>query len=152
MKHRVLRKVALIIGGIAGLIALGWIALWLANGGWPASGPTGDVLPPHIYRVSPKDGEVVTETRGFCIEFHFQEGNGMGYAPIQSVRFFLDGINVTKRVNGLLTLDYPPSGGSLCYTADIPLSSGWHTVKVTYNDSINQKFEYTWRFQITSAE
>ncbi len=150
MKHLTVTRVALIIGGIAGMLVIGWIASWFANGGWPASGPTGYVLPPHIQKVSPADGEAVIASRGFCVDFFFQAENGMGHDPERTLRFFLDGINVTKKVHGLVTLDYPPSGGSLCYNPDAPLSPGWHTVKVTYADSKKQKFEYIWRFQVKS--
>lgn len=140
-------RVVLIIGGIIGMLAIGWLALWLLNGGWPAIGPTGYVLPPHIQDVSPADGETVTAPRGFCVDFFFRAGNGMGHAPMRTVRFFLDGINVTQNVHGFVTLDYPPSGGSFCSNPDALLSPGWHTVKVTYTDSTKQKFAYTWRFQ-----
>jgi hypothetical protein len=146
------KRGALIIAGIAGMLVIGWIALWLANGGRPASGPAGYVLPPHIQKVNPADGETVIAPRGFCVDFFFQAENGMGFDPERTLRFFLDGINVTKKVHGVVTLDYPPSGGSLCYNPDTPFSPGWHTVKVNYTDSQNQKFEYIWRFQVKSKK
>jgi hypothetical protein len=152
MQGRSLTIGAIIIGGIAGVLALGWITSWLANGGWPASGPTGDLLPLHIRRVNPMDGAVVTEAHGFCVQFLFQEGNGMGHNPDRTIRFFLDGRNVTKKMNGLFTTDFPPSLGTLCYKSDVPLNSGWHTIKVTYADSTKQKFKYAWRFEVKSGK
>ena len=152
MKRITLARVAIIIGGAVGMLSIGWLILWLVNGGWPASGPTGNILPIHIHQVSPKDGEVVTETYGFCVEFQFQEGQGMGHNPTRTIRFFMDGINITQKMNGIVTLDYPPSLGSLCYQSEIPLYSGWHTAKVTYIDSTKQKLEYIWRFQVKSVK
>jgi hypothetical protein len=152
MKNLTIKRVVLIIGGVAGIIVIGWIISWLANGGWPSSGPTGDVLPPHILRVMPADGEIVTDFQSFCVDFSFQEGNGLGHRPERTIRYFLDGINVTNKLHGLVTLDSPPSGGIYCYKSDTPLPPGWHTAKVTYADSTNQKFGYTWRFQVKKEQ
>jgi hypothetical protein len=152
MQGRSLTIGAIIIGGIAGILALGWMASWLANGGLPARGPTGDVLPPHIMRVRPADGETVTDFQYFCVDFSFQEGNGLGHQPERTIRYFLDGINVTRKMHGLITLDYPPSGGVFCYKPDMPLAAGWHTVKITYFDQTNQRFKYSWRFEVKSGQ
>jgi len=59
MKHLTITRLALIIGGIVGILVVGWIAVWFANGGWPASESTGDTLPPNIQKVNPADGALV---------------------------------------------------------------------------------------------
>ena len=150
MKRRSVTRIVLIVVVVVGILVIGWIALWLINGGWPASGPAGNVLPPHIRSTSPVDGEEVAASayKGFCLDFYFRAGNGMGVAPTRRIRSFLDGFNVTKKMDGFLTSDHPISSGVLCVGTDTPLSPGWHTAKVTYSDITKQKFGYTWRFKI----
>ena len=144
------RKIAVFAGIILVLIVLWWVIQWVANGGWPASGPVGDTLPPNIQYVKPADGEQVKESYGFCVHFYYQVGSGMGEDPQKAIRYFFDGINVTKRVIDIVTLEYgyPDPVGEPCYTRTKPLRPGWHTVKVRYIDSIGKEFEYTWRFQV----
>jgi hypothetical protein len=149
MKRPNVIKVLITIGVIIGIVLIVGVIRWLSNGGWPATGPTGGTLPPHIQKVDPADGGVVTETNSFCVYFDFRAGQGMGNNPEKTIYFFHNGFDVTNKVDGLVTLNYPPSGGLICYKPGKPLSSGWHTAKVTYKDSANHSFSYTWRFQIT---
>ena len=144
------RKVAVFAGIMFVLIVLWWVIQWLANGGWPSSGPVGATLPPHIQYVKPADGEQVKESYGFCVHFYYPAGNGMGENPQKAVLYFFDGINVTKRMIDIVVLEYgyPAPVGEPCYTRTKSLKSGWHMVKVRYVDSIGKEFEYTWRFQV----
>jgi hypothetical protein len=147
-KEFLVPRAVIIVGVIGAAIFFIWLGSWLANGGLPASGPTGNLLPPHVQRVTPADGEMIKNPGGICINFLFQAGRGMGYDPKRTVQMFLDGINVSKGLNGLITLDNPPSYGSLCYKPYAPLSAKWHTAKVIYSDISNTRFQYTWRFLI----
>ena len=148
------RKIAVFAGIILVLIVLWWVIQWVANGGWPSSGPVGATLPPHIQYVKPADGEMIEETYGFCVHFYYQAGSGMGEDPQKAIRYFFDGINVTKRVIDIVVLEYgyPAPVGEPCYTRTKPLKSGWHTVKVRYVDSAGKEFEYTWRFQVLGEQ
>ena len=151
MKHLTVMRLAIIIGGIAGILAVSWIALWIANGGWPASGPTGDTLPPNIQKVFPADGALVAEARGYCVWFLFQEGNGMGADPINKINAYLDGVNITSEVDDWVDLMSPPIHGRFCYDRSQPgdnLLPGWHTAKVVYSDLKYKKFDYIWRFRV----
>jgi hypothetical protein len=146
------RKIAVFAGIILVLIVLWWVIQWVANGGWPSSGPVGATLPPNIQYVKPADGEKVEESYGFCVHFYYPAGNGMGEDPQDAVLYFFDGINVTKRMIDIVVLEYgyPAPVGEPCYTRTDPLNSGWHTVKVRFVDSIGKEFDYTWRFQVLS--
>lgn len=151
MKRLATKRVALIIGGIAGIIAIGWIVLWLTNGGWPASGPTGDTLPSNIQEVTPADGALAAETKGYCVWFLFREGNGMGPDPINKIKFYLDGVNITSSVDAWVDLISPPIHGRFCYDhskSGSDLSPGWHTAKVIYSDLKFKISVYTWRFRV----
>jgi hypothetical protein len=148
MDRRVIKVVGVILGLAIGVFLLITALLWLTNGGWTVASPTGDKLPPHIQKVNPADGELVTGAKSFCVHFDFLAGNGMGLTPEKSMHFFYDGNDVTDKIDGLVTLDYPPSTASLCYMPGTTLSSGWHTAKVTYKDITNKPFSYVWRFQI----
>jgi hypothetical protein len=113
-----------------------------------ATGPTGEELPPHIDYTDPADGSTVSEVQAVCARFSFQEGNGLGKrAPEEQIAFYLDGRNVTDKMDGLLSLDIPRSYGLLCYKSEGPLPAGWHTAKVVYRDVKGTRFEYSWRFK-----
>ena len=142
------RKVAVFAGIMFVLIVLWWVIQWLANGGWPSSGPVGATLPPHIQYVKPADGEMVKESHGFCIHFYYPAGNGMGENSRETIRYFFNGVNVKKGIFEVVELEYPVSVGEPCYMRTEPLAPGWHTVKVMYVDSAGQEFDYTWRFQV----
>jgi hypothetical protein len=150
MRHRILA-----IGGIIFLIVLlWWVITFVANGGWPSSGPVGGTLPPHIQYVFPADGEKVEESYGFCAHFFYPAGRGMGDDPQQAIRYFMDGKNVTEKVLDIVALEYgyPDPMGEPCYKQTEPLSSRWHTIKVTYVDSVGEDFEYMWRFQVLNEK
>jgi hypothetical protein len=138
---------------VIGLI-LRFIILWSINGGIPGSGPTGNLLPMHIYRVTPKDGEEINNTNsdpkitGFCVDFALRAGNGM-YDRTKDIQFYLDGFNITNKTTGVETLNSPPSFSSICYRDNKPLLPGWYTVKVIYKDNLDNSFHYTWRFLVT---
>lgn len=141
------------LGGITLLvIILWWVITWIANGGWPTAGPVMDTLPPHIQYVTPADGERVEETYGFCLHFYYQAGHGMGDEPQQTIRYFIDGKNVTKQVLDIVTLTYgyPDPVGEPCYRQTEPFASRWHTVKVIYADQAGEDFQYMWRFQVVN--
>ena len=143
-------KIAVIAGILLILSMLWWVILWIANGGWPSSGPVGDPLSPHIQYVMPADGERVDEAYGFCVHFYYPAGSGMGEDPRKAVLYFFDGLNVTNRVVDIITLEYgyPDPVGEPCYTRTKLLNPGWHTVKLRYVDNIGKEFEYTWRFEV----
>ena len=147
-----------IFGLIIGLFALAvilWIGIpWAVNGGWPSSGVVGETLPPHIQYVSPADGEQVGGAYGICAHFNYFAGRGMGEEPETTIRFFLDGVNVTQDVVDLVRLQYgyPDPVGEPCYTRHEPLRSGWHTAKVTYEDISGERFAYKWRFVVITEE
>jgi hypothetical protein len=154
-----MKRKVLLIGGIVGVVILGLIALWwlipwIANGGWPASGPVGDTYPVHIQYVRPADGERVTESFGFCVHFYFEAGRGLGDEPQKVIQYFLDGRNVTREVVDIATLEYgyPDPVGEPCLTRTEPLGPGWHTAKVRYVDLAGEQFEYTWRFEVLGGE
>lgn len=151
MSRHTMMKMGLIIGVMAGILVISWLGLWLANGGWPASGPTGDTLPPNIQKVNPADGALVSETNGYCVWFLFHEGNGMGREPKNKVNAFLDGANITSSVEAWTDLISPPFHGRFCYDLSQSgnnLSPGWHTAKVIYSDLKFKIFVYTWRFRV----
>lgn len=149
-----MRRVLVIFVGAALLAAaLWWGSAWIANGGWPGSGPLGEALPPHISFVRPADGETAAEPSGFCVHFNYQFGHGLGDEPEKMIRYFLDGRNVTKETLDLATLQYgyPDPVGEPCYRSTKPLKPGWHTAKVAYTDLDREGFSYTWRFQVLEA-
>jgi len=148
------RKIAVFAGIILVLSVLWWVVQWVAHGGWPSSGPVGEPLPPNIQYVNPADGERVEEVHGFCTHFYYPAGNGIGEDRRGDVLYFFDGINITKKVIDIVTLEYgyPDPVGEPCYTRNKPLRAGWHTVMVRYIDNIGKEFEYTWRFQVFNAE
>lgn len=127
---------------------LSWLfVLWLLNGGFPVNKASGEMMPIHIIKVQPNDGESVTSLRGYCVNFDLKAGNGIGGTPEKSIHYFFDGIEVTSQINGLVTLDIPPSVGSYYYQHVLQISEGWHTAKVTYLDARGESFYYLWRFQ-----
>jgi hypothetical protein len=151
----VMKRIILAIGGITALgVILWWVITWAVNGGWPSSGAVGGTLPPHIKYVTPGDGAFVEESHGFCAHFYYQAGRGMGSDPQKSVRYFIDGLNVTKKVHDLVRLEYgyPDPVGEPCFRQTDPLSSRWHTVKVTYTDTAGEEFEYMWRFYVINEQ
>jgi hypothetical protein len=151
MKRQTVMRIVLIIGVAAGMIVIGWIALWLANGVWPVSGPTGDNIPPNIQKVTPVDGSLVAKAQGYCMNFLFRVGDGMGPDPVSRINAYLDGANITSNIDGMVDLMYPPITGTLCYKSDKSSNSllrGWHTAKVIYTDVKNKRFVYTWRFRV----
>jgi len=103
-------------------------------------------LPPHIDYTKPSDGSTVSKIQSVCAGFSFREGNGFGRRPVERIRFYLDGRDVTDRVDALITLNTPPSAGLVCSKFRKPLSPGWHTAKVVYRDLKEIRFEYSWRF------
>jgi hypothetical protein len=131
-----------------GLFLVWQLVLWLMNGGEPVNQASGEKMPIHIMKVSPIDGELATSPRGYCVDFNFRAGNGMGNAPEKSIHYFFDGIDVTSQTDGLVTLNIPPSAGSICYKPGIQLSEGWHSAKVSYFDVKGKSFQYLWRFQV----
>ncbi len=131
-----------------GFFLLCLLVLWIMNGGWPITEASGEKKPIHIMKVEPSDGEFVTSARGYCVNFDFRAGNGMGQTPEKSVHYFFDGIDVTHQTDGLINLDIPPSGGLFCYKSSIQVPKGWHTAKVTYKDMTGEVFSYLWRFQV----
>lgn len=146
------RKIVVFLVIILVSIILWWVIQWVGNGGWPSSGPVGAPFPPNIQYVKPADGEQVGESHGFCVHFYYPAGNGMGEDRQEDVLYFFNGINITKRVIDIVTLEYgyPDPIGEPCYTRTKPLRAGWHTVKVRFVDSIGEEFDYTWRFQVLS--
>ena len=148
------RKITIIIGIIPVLFLLWRVILWVERGGWPLARPVGDELPPHIQYVIPADGEMLEDAYGFCVHFYYEADNGMGEDSRKTVLYFFDGINVTKRMVDIVTLEYgyPDSVGQPCYTRPEPLNPGWHTVKLRYVDNIGKEFEYTWRFEVVAED
>ena len=142
------RKILIVAGIILGLVALWQAILWVTNGGWPASRPVSEPLPPHIQYVKPVDGEQVEESYGFCVHFYYPAGNGMDEDSQKTVLYFFDGFHITKGIFEVIEPEYPVSVREPCYKRTKPLRSGWHTVKVRYVDSIGKEFDYTWRFQV----
>lgn len=143
-----------IIATLIGISLLLFITLifsnWVKNGGWPSSGPTGEELPIHIQYVTPADGQRGQAIYGFCVHFNYIAGHGLGEEPQETIRYYLDGRNVTRNVVDIVRLEYgyPDPVGEPCYKQPTTLSLGWHTAKTTYNDIAGEKFEYTWRFQV----
>ena len=121
---------------------------WLSNGGWPSSGPVGDALPPHITYVSPADGQSTSDLNGFCVHFDYQAARGLDKEQQESMRYFLDGVSVTKKVYDIVSLEYPTQVGEPCFRSSQPLSEGWHTAKVSYKDRVGGRYEYIWRYQV----
>ena len=150
-----MKRYFVVIGGIVILaVIIIWVFRWVDQGGWPSSGPAGAPLPPHIQYVKPADGETVTESDGFCVHFNYQAGIGLGDDPQQVIRYFIDGMNVTPQVVDIVTLEYgyPDPIGEPCYTREEPLNTGWHAVKVKYEDISGEEFEYTWQFQLVDEQ
>ena len=143
------RKILIVAGTILVLVALWQVILWVANGGWPSSGPVGDTLPPNIQYVKPADGEQVKESYGFCVHFYYPAGNGMNEDSQMAVLYFLDGIHITEGMFEAVETEYPVSVREICYTRKKPLRLGWHTVKVRYVDNAGVEFVYTWRFLVS---
>lgn len=148
------RIIGLVVGLLVLALILGLGIQWVVNGGWPSSGAVGDILPLHIQYVRPSDGEAVAVSYGICAHFYYQAGHGMGDEPEQTIRFYLDGINVTQDVVDLARLQYgyPDPVGEPCYTQHDPLRAGWHTAKVTYVDSSGGRFAYKWRFEVSAEQ
>lgn len=146
------RKIVIIAGTILVLVALWQGILWVANGGWPSSGPVGDTYPLNIQNVKPADGEQVEESYGFCVNFYHLAGNGMGEDSQKTVRYFFDGFYITEGIFEAVELEYPVSVREPCYTRTESLKSGWHTVKVKYIDNVGDEFVYMWRFQVLDEQ
>jgi len=150
-----IKRIIVVIAGLITVALILWIVIaWVVNGGWPLSGAVGDTLPPHIQYVRPADGEVVGDPYGICVHFNYIAGHGMGEEPETTIRFFLDGVNVTQEVVDLVRLQYgyPAPVGEPCYTRSEPLHAGWHTAKVTYEDISGERFAYKWRFVVLAEE
>ena len=121
---------------------------WVKLNSVPGIGATGAEKPVNILRVEPADGQSLSDADSFCVYFDFTAGLGMGNTPETSIHFFLDGTNVTSKVDGLIAPSYPPSLGLLCYKPGSHLNLGWHTALVTYQDNSKKSYSYKWRFQI----
>ena len=139
--------------GFSFVVIIVWFVVsWLENGGGFSSGPVGGSLPPHISYVIPKDGEQVDDPFGFCVHFDYQAGEGMGHDPQTTVKYYLDGRNETEKIYDLISLEYPTQVGEPCLVRSEALNSGWHTVKVTYEDISGMSYAYKWRFQSIEGE
>jgi hypothetical protein len=146
-----MKKTALILTLLILVAILAWFtSIYIAQGGWPASDPSTQKLPPHIEYVSPVDGQALAVSHGFCAHFNYQAGLGLGEEPQKSIRYYLDGFNVSRWVRDLTVLEYgyPAPVGEPCYRAEKPLSTGWHTAKIIYTDAGDHEFSYLWRFQV----
>jgi hypothetical protein len=143
MKNRIIWSILTIV--ILSTVGI-FTAIWISNGGWPASGPKGDILPPHIQYVSPQDGEQVTNAHGFCVGFDFHSGNRLNEDQQNEIQFFLDGKNVSGHMHQLVELEYPTGIAELCYRENDPLASGWHTIVVRYADVNESSHRYRWTF------
>ena len=153
MKTGIAKKIVTIVVVLAGILLVSGIALWQIFGDISQTeGPTRDRKPLHIGRVNPEDGEKITEWRGYCVLFHFQKGIGMGHNPESKINAYLDDEDITASLTGAVSLDFPPSYGSYCYTSSVKQSPGWHTARISYSNKINIRFSYTWRFFIDSEE
>lgn len=108
----------------------------------------GGLLPPNIQHVLPRDGDVLEEAYGFCVHYNFQVGSGMDEESQETTRYFFDGMNVTKQVYDIVSLEYPTQIGEPCYKRIEPINPGWHTARVTYKDNSGNLYEYKWRFQV----
>lgn len=140
-------KYVLLLGG--GLVIFIMVVNWFSNGGPPVQGGSGDILPIHIQKVKPSDGEAIMDLKGVCANFIFQEGEGIGDNPLSKIKFYFDGFDVTSQIDGLVALDKPPSWGTLCYKSTSgTFSRGWHTAKIVYRDVTGQEFDYLWRFLV----
>jgi hypothetical protein len=129
-----------------------WLIPWVDNGGWPASGPVGNSLPPNIQHVMPRDGEKLKKAYGFCVHYDYRNGSGMDEASQETPRYYFDGRNVTQHTYDIVSLEYPTQVAEPCYQRSELISPGWHTVKVSYQDTSGNRYEYKWRFQITDEE
>jgi len=150
-----MKRIIVVIVGLIVVAGILWFMIqWAVNGGWPSSGAVRDTLPPHIEYVSPADGKVVEDSYTVCVHFNYIAGRGLGEEPEKTIRFFMDGKNVTRDIVDLVRLEYgyPYPLGEPCYTRHEPLRSGWHTAKVTYEDISGQRFEYKWRFAVIAGE
>ena len=150
-----MKRIVLILIVIVLLAGLLWGGIgWIANGGWPGSGPIGGKLPAHIEYVKPADGEVVAEANGFCVHFNYQVAGGMDEDKRYAMRFYMDGINVSKQIQDIVMLEYgyPSPVGEPCFHRLELLRTGWHTAKVKYLDNLENPFEYTWRFYVVNPQ
>ena len=146
------QKIILIVGIVLVASFFLWLIPWLKNGGWSSSGPVRAPLPKNIEYVSPRDGDLVEETSGFCVHYDYLAGSGMDEASQKSTRYFFDGWQVTKQVYDIVDLEYPTQIRELCYSQSDPIRPGWHTAKVIYEDNAKNRFEYLWRFQVVGEK
>lgn len=135
-------------------LLLWWGISWATHGGWPASGPVGAALPPHITFVTPADGERVAGSNGFCVHLYYFADHGLPDEPEQVIRYYLDGWNVTGDTVDTTKLEYgyPVSDGEPCYRQAGPLKPGWHTAQVRYIDNVGERITHTWRFEVVGEE
>lgn len=144
-----MKRLILAIGAAIILSLILWRgSTFVGHGGLPSSGPTGDILPPHIQYVNPADGDSVVTSHGFCVQFNYQAGRGLGDNPQTAIRFYIDGVNVTDSMFELVELEYPDPLGEPCFRQSEPLSTRWHTIMVSYTDRTGEEFNYSWRFQV----
>ena len=143
-----MKKALLILGSITVIAVMLLAAVRLIDVGVFSSGPVNGSLPPHIVHVIPGDGERVGETFGFCVHFVYKGSKGMGNEPQDSVRYIIDGRNVSDQMHDLVGLEYPTHVEEPCYRRSEPLKSGWHTIKVDYEDIFGVHYEYKWRFLV----
>ena len=149
------KRVILVIIGLLVMTATLWIVIqWAVNGGWPSSGAVRGTLPPNIQYVVPADGMTVEDSYGICVQFNYFAGHGIEDEPEKSIRFYLDGKNVTRSVVDVVRLEYgyPSPSGEPCYKRSEPLRSGWHTAKVTFKYITGERFEYKWRFEVNTQK
>ena len=128
--------------------AAGWfIVPWLVHGGWPASCPTGDSLPPHIAQVDPPDGAQVSWASSVCVGLLDQRVDALACDPSKEVRLYIDGVNRASRKGALINIG-DPGPYQWCYSSNQSLLIGWHTAKVIYSNIKGDKIQYMWRFQV----
>jgi hypothetical protein len=114
--------------------------------------------PPEISHLNPEEEEEVCSTPKIRVAFSLTPAMRAAMTVNDRLdidpHWFdlkLDEVNLTKGIETLMTMNYPPTHAELLYEAERPLGAGQHTLSVTFPQGAGVQRTYTWKFQVDPA-
>jgi hypothetical protein len=119
----------------------------------PSDWTWGAAPPPHVGSISPvPHAEALASLMpdGLCVGFRFRRPTSLGDDPAARVSLTLDGADVTRELQWVISLD--ASLGNTCYSPTEPLAAGGHTAALSYSDGAGNAHQYAWSFSVKRQE
>ncbi len=104
--------------------------------------------PSQILRLTPEEkARAVNSDATVSVRFDLLRGSHPILLP--SLKLIVDGVDVTEQARIAATDDIPPSQGEISFKPERPLSPGKHTAEVGFSNDKNQKYSYSWEFDVS---